>query len=298
MALLFLWTMRAMAVAVACLVIAPGVGMAQGNDGCGAFGRANGNAPTMRQLEAFRRRPAPTLGPEHRLKNGVAWRLINDAPTGLGLPRITWMPDRAAMNKANFLLEAAHGCLLLKDAESKRSGSTVLQPDPNLIALTYASSRLVSYVEMRAYTSGMGDYGIAPQGVVLDLVRNRRYEATGCGYFAFHLADFFDACSRDVSYGFWKIWFARTEAIKEAAASAPDNCDRRMGDLEFPRNISAYLTEAGLAIYDSDHLRGLSKFCVDASRSLIPPVVIPYQELEPVLKPGPWRDELLKSTAH
>jgi hypothetical protein len=130
MALLFLWTMRAMAVAVACLVIAPGVGMAQGNDGCGAFGRANGNAPTMRQLEAFRRRPAPTLGPEHRLKNGVAWRLINDAPTGLGLPRITWMPDRAAMNKANFLLAAAHGCLLLKDAESKRSGSTVLQPIP------------------------------------------------------------------------------------------------------------------------------------------------------------------------
>jgi hypothetical protein len=98
----------------------------------------------------------------------------------------------------------------------------------------------------------MGDYGIAPQGVVLDLVRNRRYEATGCGYFAFHLADFFDARSRDVSYGFWKIWFARTEAIKEAAASAPDNCDRRMGYLEFPRNISAYLTEAGLAIYDSD----------------------------------------------
>src|ERR1700761_7435881 len=176
MSLLFVRMMRVMAVATICFMAAPGMSMAQDDDGCGYSQRVNGSPPTKRLLEIFRRRPAPTLGPEHRLKNGVAWRLIYDAPTGLGLPRITWMPDRAAMDKANVLLEAAHGCLLLLDAEAKSHGGTVLQPDPNLIALTYASSRLVSYVEMRAYTSGMGDYDIAPKGVVLDLVRNRRYE--------------------------------------------------------------------------------------------------------------------------
>jgi hypothetical protein len=57
----------------------------------------------------FRAHAQALLGPEHRLSNGIAWRLHIDAVTGMKQPRITWMPDAKRQRTANALFEAVHG---------------------------------------------------------------------------------------------------------------------------------------------------------------------------------------------
>ncbi len=53
------------------------------------------------------------LGPEHRLANGVAWRLLTDVRTGAVAPRITWMANRESMLLANALFEIIHGAEII-----------------------------------------------------------------------------------------------------------------------------------------------------------------------------------------
>jgi hypothetical protein len=95
-------------------LVLPGSGKAQNNADCRSFERDTGNSRlTERPADFFRHRQNLILGVPHVLKNGVAWRLVTDTPTGLALPRIVKMSDRAAIDKANRLLDAAHGCLLI-----------------------------------------------------------------------------------------------------------------------------------------------------------------------------------------
>jgi hypothetical protein len=257
------------------------------------------------------------MGAPHTMNKGVAWRLVTDTPTNLALPRIIGMPDRAAMDKANRLLDAAHGCLLLRYArlarewfgvdqppdDAQATDKPVFQPDPALVELTYASPRLVSYAEMRVNAVDSVSYDVKPRGIVLDLERNRIYQASGCGglrddgYGWFRLGHMLEVCTFEAWAEFSRIWSRKIEPIEKAAALAPDNCERRMGTLDSPSEISMYFRDDGLAMYDYSRLAGLPKICLDAKKSLIGPVVIPYRELEPFMKLGPWRDELLKSAA-
>jgi hypothetical protein len=293
----------------------PGSGKAQNNADCRSIELDTGSSRvTERPADFFRHRQNLTLGIPHVLKNGVAWRLVTDTPTGLALPRIVKMSDRAAMDKANRLLDAAHGCLLIRRAwlESHWFGvgqaggagmaaSPVFQPDPALVEVTYASPRLVSYTEVRVYAVDFASYDIEPRGVVLDLERNRIYQASGCGgvmddsFGWFRLGQMLEVCTSEAKAKFGKIWSSKIEPIEKAAALAPDNCERRMGTQDSSSGISMYLKDDGLAMYDYSRLAGVPKVCLDAKKSLVGPVVIPYRELEAFMKSGPWRDELLKS---
>lgn len=306
------------ALVTACLLILAGSGKAQNGTICQSFEPNTGPPQTTeRPADFFRHRRNVTLGSPHTMNKGVAWRLVTDTSTNLALPRIIKMPDRAAMDKANRLLDAAHGCLLIRYARLARewfgldqpdnaraTDKPVFQPDPALVELTYASPRLVSYAEIRVYAVDSFSYDVKPRGIVLDLERNRIYQASGCGglrddgYGWFRLGPMLEVCTFEARAEFDKIWSSKIEPIEKAAALAPDNCERRMGVQDSPSGISMYLKDDGLAMYDYSRLAGVPKICLDAKKSLIGPVVIPYRELEPFMKPGPWRDELLKSSAH
>jgi hypothetical protein len=55
------------------------------------------------------------------------------------------------------------------------------------------------------------------------------------------------------------------------------------------------LTSAGLALHDFLHnWPSMSRLKCLSGRDEDDPVIIPYRELEPFMKPGPLRDELLK----
>jgi len=152
------------------------------------------------------------LGPEHRLPNGIAWRLHIDAVTGIKQPRITWMPDAKRQRVANALFEAVHGeDLSIADdmfenrEEIRESEGEYLQrlfankgkiepkvsPPEEVAAsramlraiqqdvdLTYASVNLVSAVSVLG--SNLSRPFFYPRGVTFDLARGAVYGIMPC----------------------------------------------------------------------------------------------------------------------
>jgi hypothetical protein len=251
------------------------------------------------------------LGREQRLSNGTAWRLLIDSRTGAAVPRITWMADRKSLLKANRLLEAIHGAAFvdydIEDLERRRTelqGWYNGQPPnvgkppytvPQMVAVTYATPRLMSYVEV---TRNLGSSSVDVRGLVLDLERDRIEEIKGCrnadDWRDFRLGDWLEVCGDEAYESFKVLWVnkireavtearARGAALSKEAADVPETLRR------FSERMALYLTPEGLAVVDKmwDGPRTFSNVTVN-------PVILPYRELEPFMKPGPWREELLK----
>ena len=83
---------------------------------CGAWpgDKAYDDPARIDEMRAYYRAHAriSKLGLEQRLGNGVAWRVLTDGNTGKATPRITWMPDRQALMRANRLFDALQGAEL------------------------------------------------------------------------------------------------------------------------------------------------------------------------------------------
>jgi hypothetical protein len=311
----------------ACPFLSIASGAAQDNVDCRSLEADTQNPQMVDWLgDVYRQRAHSSAIIDHQLKNGVTWRLETDASSSLALPRITWMADPEAMEKANRLLDAAHGCLMAEYAwwagywysmaksESGKGHGVfaprshfISQPDPELIELTYASSRLVSFYHVHVHASDGNAYYIRPAGWVLDLAKGTVHTAQPCGPEGtsessnglFRLADFLDVCTPEAKARFLAVWSSKIEAIKKTPAFEKDpyfgDCQGEMGKLDdWQDESSLHLTAAGLAVYDGAFLPGWPKRCL-GKKSSINPVIIPYRELEPFMKPGPWRDELLKS---
>lgn len=261
------------------------------------------------------------LGQEHRLSTGVAWRNLVDIPTKLAIPRITWMPDRKAMQRANRLLDAVQGGMLMEYAElrsfwreagelaAKAEGSVpaVIPRDrfiwqPDLVSLSFATSKLVSYTEVRIYP----DDGMRlpqAQGRVLDLERGRIFSIESCtageSHYGntFRLGDFLEVCDPEALTKFLALWAERVGAALKAAAHGTDPyaeyCAEAMKPYDAGRWLALYLTPSGLAVHNDRFSPHLAYDCM-LERSAVNPVIIPYRDLEPFMKPGRWRDELLK----
>lgn len=255
------------------------------------------------------------LGRELRLENGVAWRLLTDARTGTAVPRLTWMADRNSLLKANGLFDVVHGEALvgydIQDIERRRLelyGWRDSQPPkmtkppyliPKLVAVTYATPRLVSYVEVMERRWEFGSPRIDVRGRVLDLEQGQIMEIDACRDSAnewrdFRLGEWLEVCG-DAAYDSFKALWARK--IREAVAMARARgaaLSAEAGDLpetlrRFNERIALYLTPAGLAVVDKTwgELRTFNDITVN-------PVILPYRELEPFMKSGRWSDELLK----
>jgi len=126
------------------------------------------------------------LGPEQRLPNGVAWRLVTDTQSTIAMPRLTWMRDRRRLLVANRLLEQIHGGEMLLDAwyreELWRASTQFVDPGPLRdsikttpslfqadVALTLAGGRLMSLFSGGWYLSSGSSPPEFLRGLTFDL---------------------------------------------------------------------------------------------------------------------------------
>ena len=289
-------------------------------EGCGYWAVATADDALLADLSKYYQLHANVrLGREHRLGNGVAWRLLTDIRTGAAAPRITWMADRKSLLKANALFDAVHGDALLEyerlDVQRRydelydwQYGQPpfVIKPPyfyPENVAVIYATSRLVSYVEVRREVR-MISMGIDVYGRVLDLEQGRIREIEGCGgsdydWRNFRFGELLDVCEDAAYESFMTLWADKVrQAIVKAQASGDElseQCGESMGSLELDsRRMALYLTPAGVAVFNNYWIPNSAKYCAFYDDITVNPIILPYRELEPFMKPGPWRDELLK----
>jgi hypothetical protein len=265
------------------------------------------------------------LGPERRLANGVAWRLLTDIRTGVKSPRITWMPDRESMLKANALFDVVQWAALVdydkldlqrRTAElydwSFGGPPDVIKPPyfyPEKVAVTYATSKFVSYVELRREVRHIS-MGVEVYGRVLDLERGRIREIEGCEapqytYLkTFRFGELLDVCDDEIYDRFIALWAGKVRHAIAAARARDDElsvqCGESMEEVDWTeggRRLGLYLTPAGVAVFNVHWWRPNSaKFCAFYDNITVNPIIIPYRELEPFMKPGPWRDDVLNQS--
>ena len=259
------------------------------------------------------------LGREHRLANGVAWRLLTDVRTGAVAPRITWMADRESMLLANALFEIIHGGEIIdydwrdlerRDTELYRwEGGYppyVIKP-PYLVqekvAVTYATSRLVSYVDVTHEIREIS-MGVIVVGRVLDLEQGIIHSisscpGSGCDSSNFRFGELLDVCDEEAYKRFMTLWSDKVrQAIDKARIrgdGTSEQCGESMGSLEKERRgLAFYLTPVGVAVFNKDWIPNIAKYCAFYDNITVNPIILTYQELEPFMKPGPWRDDVLR----
>jgi hypothetical protein len=267
----------------------------------------------------FKKYARVQLGKEQRLPNGVAWRLLTDTGTGISMPRLTWMPDARSVRTANDMLDKVHGAEMLMDEAEWRSlqdvneyrrregipplrfRHAIVQDD---VRLTYASKRLVSLVELALLQSEGNHWPAIMRGLTLDLERAEIFHVETCpdtiqvygsrlrpgeGNYRFRYGELLNLCEQESYRKF--IALVKAHAPPPARPNAffirecPENLDHP--HIAEDQEYILYLTFQGLAV------QAASWIC--PIRGAPPNVVIvPYQDLEPFMQPGPWRDELLK----
>ncbi len=292
-----------------------------------------GGAAFKKMLEYYRTHAHVRLGREKRLSNGVAWRLLIDTPTGLAVPRITWMPDGLAMRKANRLFDAIQGQELFvyagqaaywrevyeeaaREGEKDKTGVSLMIPRDNfigqpMVALTYATSRLVSYFDVTILaTDGMSKVP-QPNGRILDLEQGKVFSIESCpekdessvssedgSEVMFRLGNWLEVCDLKSVARFLALYATNLEAATKSAAFRRDPYAEYCKESLLPLgrrawDFEVYLTTTGLAVHASNFSSHMGRNCLRHESAVIP-VIIPYRDLEPFMKPGPWRDELLR----
>ncbi|HZP98306.1 MAG TPA: hypothetical protein VFB13_02130 [Reyranella sp.] len=271
------------------------------------------------------------LGPQQRLANGIAWRLHTDMSTALAFPRLTWMPNARSLRVANALLETAHGGALLDAHANERRlqevnalrrkygwaelsfGPAIVQTD---IALTYASDRLVSVIDLGLVRSEGSFRTRIIRGLTFDLDRQTTTHVQACplsderygknwdltkGNFQFVFGELLSICSESAYSDFIRLLRAheRRAAITAADSTDPhvtsciDYLTGKERNISDDRQMVLYLTFDGLAVFNVDFWPENDEIICATRRSAINPIIIPYAELAPFMIEGPWRDELL-----
>lgn len=289
------------------------------------------NGPANRKMWAdyYAKHVRVRLGKEQRLPNGVSWRLLIDQRTGIAMPRITWMPDRKSMEIANGMLDALHGwAVKAARAEAKSNRETVQEiltdrPDSELsylvlrpfdrsvvqadIALTYATDILVSLVDLAdVMAPGANYFPRSMRGLILDLRRNLVFAAEACpgrekydgittdGIF-FQLDGLLQFCDEASLDAFHDFIHDKAKSALAAAAGSKDPFIQRCRKpyLAIDQRFVFFLTSNGLAVHATEYWAHALIDCA-LRRSSVGTFVIPYRDLEPFMKPGPMRDELLR----
>lgn len=177
------------------------------------------------------------------------------------------------------------------------------------VALTYASSGFVSLIDLGFIYRDEGTY--LPRiirGVTIDLERRRIFTMEACpegslkgsrdqSTALFRFADLLEICDLDSLKRFNAVAEAANDRIRAATADSKDplikGCQGTgIGD---GHEVVVYLAVGGLAVH-------LTQFWPDAATRSCPltltarnPLIVPYRDLEPLMKPGSLREELLKS---
>jgi hypothetical protein len=265
------------------------------------------------------------LGPEQRLPNGVSWRLHMDAASRIAIPRITWMPDGQRMRTANELLDMVHGGAMLFADEmrlrleggnnvNRRYELSVLEfarpVTQTDVGLTYATPTLMSLVDLGYAPTGWKSLTRIIRGVTFDLRSGELFRVEACpdsvhpygakgGEYRFQFGKLLRVCETETYLKFVQLLSARSALVAERTASGKNSfiewCSERGGRVVAPhQEIVLYLTARGLAVHNTEYGSIPARDNCALERSPVNPVILPYQELEPFMIPGAWRDELLR----
>jgi hypothetical protein len=176
------------------------------------------------------------------------------------------------------------------------------------IALTYASTSFVSLIDLGFINKIEGTY--LPRiirSVTLDLERRQIFTMEACpeGSFKrpnsiynplFRFAGLLDICDQASLEQFEALVEAADDRIRAAMANSEDPSfeDCRWASIKCEQTFVVYLTADGLAVH-------LTVFSPNAANRSCPltlsrrnPLIVPYSELQPLMKPGALREELLK----
>jgi hypothetical protein len=289
--------------------------------------------------QAYRDYAEVRLGPERRLANGISWRLFTDVHTGIAWPRITWMPDKQRLRIANEMLEGAHGASIvdartLKDeldgvnrARLANGWSTIVfdhAATQTSIDLTYASTRLLSVIDMEMEKSEGTAFGRVIRGLTFDLEQRKVFRIEPCpGHkaahgntaedrshdFKFRFGELLDVCDEEAYQKFRKLMLDHAERAARKADPKrdvnveaclhhyikyrPDVYFGEHEDIQDSEDLVLYLTFGGLAVHFTDFFPHVDTASCALFRTVLNPVIVPYRELQPFMMPGPWREELL-----
>jgi hypothetical protein len=243
-------------------------------------------------------------GSQKQLANGVRWRLATDRRTEIAIPRIVWMPDSRSPDVANRMLEMVHGGAMLfsgqqqegflaylriheqegpprfsgiSEEDYRRHFWNVRQLMPKRVvtqsdvALTYASTRYASLI----------DLGF------------KRPHATCNPVFRF--ADLLEICDQASLERFEALVQPIEDGMKVAARSRdPSFRGCRARSIDDEQEYVVYLTVGGLAVHLTEFWSNAESRSCPLELSPENPLIVPYLKLEPLMKPGPLREELLR----
>ena len=289
--------------------------------------------------QAYRDYAEIRLGPERRLPNGISWRLLTDVRTAIAWPRITWMADKQHLKIANGMLEGAHGASIvdartLKDeldgvnrARRDKGWSTIVfdhAVTQTSIDLTYASTRLLSVIDMEMERSEGTNFGRVIRGLTFDLEKRKIFRIEPCpGHkaahgnpvddrshdYKFRFGELLDVCEESAYLSFRKLVLDHAERAARKADPKrdvnveaclhhyikyrPDVYFGEHEDVQYSEDLVLYLTFAGLAVHFTDFLPHVDTASCALFRTALNPVIVPYRELQEFMRPGAWRDELL-----
>jgi len=176
------------------------------------------------------------------------------------------------------------------------------------VALTYASTRYASLVDLGFIFRDEGNnLPRIIRGVTLDLERRQILTMEACpeGSFnrpgaianpVFRFADLLEICDQASLERFEALVQAAEDGTKAALADSKDplvaGCWQT--SIADEQEFVVYLAVGGMAVH-------LTQFWSNADTKSCPlklsarnPLIVPYHKLEPLMKPGPLREELLK----
>lgn len=279
----------------------------------------------------YRKHARIQLGVEKRLPNGISWRLQTDIATGVSLPRLTWIPHAHDMIAANHMLDAVQGKLLVDSTFASEKigewniwarglGLPFRREDHPLTQtrteVTYASSGLVSIVDLGFWASEGSYVQRHLHGLTIDIGRHRLYEIASCAgddvpyassdiagedRYLFRLGDFLKVCDAQDYRRFVNLLEAKAEEQARLMLGSQQEDVKHclwhyIGDKKTVGEndeLVLYLTFAGLAVHTTTFWPNSDQTLCVISHSPLNPVIIPYRDLASFMRPGRIRDELL-----
>ncbi len=243
------------------------------------------------------------LGGEHRLPNGVSWRLLTDVNSGIAIPRLT---GEMLIEKEEWRnVERENEFRVNRGVPPLEAKHAITQWD---VGLTYVGSRLMSLMSAAFVETAGNKPPALLRGLTFDLESGTIEHVRACpgnksygfldsgrdhGRFFFRYGDLLQLCD-PASYRAFIALVKEIDDKRSARHLPPSESDRTKGCVESidqpvireEQEYILYLTFAGLAV------QATGSECA-VTRTPDNPVIIPYRRLESFMLPGPWRDELL-----
>ncbi len=269
--------------------------------------------PNQKDGAFYRSFAKPTRDQPQQVSEVGAWRFETDTRTKLAYPRVVRLSRNRPVNHVNDALAAIHGRMIRWALENDRwvarnrpgvawePGSSIMQ---TIIKVTYFSAKYLSIVELGIEQGGGNRQSPFARGITVDVGRGTIFSVKACDSDhklpTFTFGSLLAVCTDTALALFRDLWIAQAvELAKDVPRLVPDDDDlevcrlRALAYIDRDTFFSLYLTDSGLAVHNAWSVSNGENQCVEAALNPFNPVIIPYRKLEPLMRPGLLRDELL-----